>query len=62
MKVRLNRSVSHQSGVERYPRLQRNFLRLLSMEALRIVAFLLMRIGGEIAWHGLRSLLSTLRP
>jgi multiple antibiotic resistance protein len=29
---------------------------------LRIVAFLLMCIGAEIAWHGLRSMLSTLRP
>ena len=29
---------------------------------LRIVAFLLMCIGAEIAWHGLRSLLSTMRP
>ncbi len=30
--------------------------------AMRIVAFLLMCIGAEIAWHGLRSLLSTMRP
>lgn len=30
--------------------------------ALRIVAFLLMCIGAEIAWHGLRSLLSAIRP
>jgi multiple antibiotic resistance protein len=29
---------------------------------LRIVALLLMCIGAEIAWHGLRSLLSTIRP
>ena len=29
---------------------------------LRIIAFLLMCIGAEIAWHGLRALLSTMRP
>ena len=29
---------------------------------MRVVAFLLLCIGGQIAWHGLRSLLTSLRP
>ena|ERR1700733_6632854 len=44
------------------PAAARHFPAPIVNGGLRIVAFLLMCIGAEIAWHGLRPLLSTMRP